>query len=241
MDKRRQPKAFLFDYGGTLDTRAIHWFYVLHKAYLDAGMPLDAETFRPAYVHGERELARRPVIGPNDTFPELLRKKVVIELDALLAAGLHLPDGYDAPEALAEAVAMHCDAFVRTNLREAGKVLRCLRERYRLLAVSNFYGNLRTVLADYGILDCFEDVIESACVGVRKPSPEIFRLAVSRAGLPAQDCVMVGDSIGKDIVPAHAVGCRCVWVKGPGWRSEVVDLSMIDHVVDEVGELLRYY
>ncbi len=240
MDKRL-PQAFLFDYGGTLDTRAVHWFYILHKAYLDAGMNLDGEAFRPAYVHAERELAKRPIILPDDTFLDLLRKKVTIELDYLQAEGQPLPAGYASPEAFVETVARHCDAFVRSNLREAGRVLRKLKEKYRLLAVSNFYGNLCTVLADYGLLDCFEAVIESACVGVRKPSPEIFRLAVSRAGLPPSACVMVGDSIGKDILPAHAVGCRCVWVKGPGWRSEVVDLGMIDHVVDEVGELLLYY
>ena len=51
-------KGIIFDYGGTLDSRGVHWSEVLWNGYQQAGVPIDKETFRNAYVEGERALAR---------------------------------------------------------------------------------------------------------------------------------------------------------------------------------------
>lgn len=69
-------KTLLFDYGGTLDTAAKHWYYVFEEAYQKVGLHIPDNELRQAYVFGERYLAKNPVITPNDDFATLLKKKI---------------------------------------------------------------------------------------------------------------------------------------------------------------------
>jgi putative hydrolase of the HAD superfamily len=48
--------------------------------------------------------------------------------------------------------------------------------------------------------------------GIRKPDPRIFLLAAARAGLPATDAWMVGDSAEADIAGARNAGLASVWL-----------------------------
>ena len=83
-------KGIIFDYGGTLDSRGVHWSEVLWQGYQQAGVPIDKDTFRTAYVEGERALARERIILPQDNFHTLLRKKVALEISYLRR---HVRDG----------------------------------------------------------------------------------------------------------------------------------------------------
>ena len=66
-----------------------------------------------------------------------------------------------------------------------------------MVLVSNFYGNVQAVLADFNLLQYFESIIESAVVGVRKPDPQIFRLGVDALGMKPEEVLVVGDSYKK--------------------------------------------
>ena len=50
-------------------------------------------------------------------------------------------------------------------------------------------------------------------MGLRKPNPAIFHLALSAWGLPPDEVVMVGDTLGADILGAQLAGLHNVWVK----------------------------
>ena len=89
-----------------------------------------------------------------------------------------------------------------------------------MLIVSNFYGNLNSVLADFDLLKYFSQVIESAVVGVRKPDGQIFKMGVDVLGVDAKTVLVVGDSYTKDIEPAMSIGCKTVWLKGTGWGED---------------------
>ena len=80
----RLIKGIIFDYGGTIDSRGIHWSEVIWNGYCDAGIPVTKEQFRDSYVVAERELARVRHILPNDNFYDLLLKKMRIELQDLV-------------------------------------------------------------------------------------------------------------------------------------------------------------
>jgi HAD superfamily hydrolase (TIGR01549 family) len=54
-------------------------------------------------------------------------------------------------------------------------------------------------------------LVASAAIGVAKPDPRIFRVALERAGFGASETVMVGDSWSSDVVGARGVGIRPVW------------------------------
>ena len=113
-----------------------------------------------------------------------------------------------------------------------------LREATPLVLVSNFYGNMETVLREFNLVGVFQHVVESAVVGIRKPDPCIFALGVTRLGLQAADVAVVGDSIDKDIVPAKQAGCKTVWLRGEQWTDEPVDEHIPDRVIDDLNELL---
>lgn len=203
-------KGIIFDYGGTLDSRGVHWSEVLWRGWQHAQVPATYEQFREAYVHAERALAKSPIIKPEDNFLVLLRKKVKIELEFL---GLFTPER-------CETIAQYCYAAARECIEESRPVLDALSAKYPLVLVSNFYGNVSSVLDDFDLLRYFPKIIESAVVGVRKPDPAIFQLGVDALGLPAEEVLVVGDSLRKDILPAESIGCQTAWIKGKGWSAE---------------------
>lgn len=210
-------KGIIFDYGGTIDSRGDHWSEVIYDGYLHCGLTVDKEEFRQSYVYAERLLARERHILPQHTFLDLMDIKIGIELNDLARRGVIAPE--DAAEK-ASPVACYCYERARSSVDEARPVLEALAGRYPMVLVSNFYGNVESVLRDMGIRQYFRGVIESAVVGVRKPDPRIFSLGVVALGLNPGEVLVVGDSFRKDIVPARAIGCQTAWIKGKGWTAE---------------------
>ncbi len=210
-------KGLIFDYGGTIDSRGVHWSWVIWDGYRKAGVNVTLELFREAYVMAERELAKVRHILPNDNFLDLLLKKMNIEFGYLVEQGL-----VDAAEATekAKAVAQYCYDQARACIEEARPVLEALSEEYPMMLVSNFYGNVDSVLRDFDLRRYFKGVIESAVVGVRKPNPTLFRLGVDALELPAAEVLVVGDSLTKDILPAESLGCATLWLKARGWTDK---------------------
>lgn len=220
-------KGYIFDYGGTLDTGGQHWGKVLWHAYERQQVPVTEAQFREAYVHAERTLGKNPIIQPDFTFRRTLEEKVRIEMDYL---GL---TGYG------EAVVNDLYERTTTETAHSVEVLQTLRQRYPMVLVSNFYGNIAVVLREFGFEGLFDHIIESAVVGVRKPDPQIFTLGVEALGLKPEEVVVVGDSIDKDIIPAQKVGCQTVWFKGEGWTDDPVDESIPNRIITNLMELCR--
>lgn len=233
MDSIKDIKGVIFDYGGTIDSRGTHWSEIIWDGYIHAGVKIGKEVFREAYVYAERELARHPHIQPTDNFYDLLYKKMVIELGYLVNIGA--VDSEEV-ETLAPAIARYCYDCARKCADEARPVLTALGARYPMVLVSNFYGNIEAVLADFDLRDYFKDIIESAVVGVRKPDPKIFSLGVEALGLSPEEVLVVGDSYKKDIVPAESIGCKVAWLKGKGWTDEE-DAVMHPSIIKSLADL----
>lgn len=232
-------KGVIFDFGGTLDTRGDHWSEVLWKGYEHFNVPVSKEDFRKAYVHGERTLATTLIIKPNFHFVDVLKAKNKIQLDYLTDNGL-LTLTEMAKVDLAMRMAQHENSLTNEVLEESRSVLEYLNGKYPMVLVSNFYGNIQTILSDAGIDHYFKRVIESAVVGVRKPNPAIFALGVCALDLPASQVVVVGDTFDKDIAPAHSLGCRTVWIKGLQWEEKSYDETLPDGIISRISELKDY-
>ena len=211
-------KGYLFDYGGTLDTAGCHWGKFIWHGYERCLVPVAWEDFREAYVLTERKLGKGEDILPSFTFRKTLEIKLRMQL-SFLRERQALPQEYQTEEALA---ALLDDLYgeVRRQMDVSRQVLRQLSERAPIALVSNFYGNLPTVVEEMGIADCFQTVVESAAVGIRKPDPQLFQLALERMGLKAGEALVVGDSLKNDILPARSLGCQAAWLKGEGWNND---------------------
>lgn len=227
-------KGIIFDYGGTIDSHGDHWSEVIYDGYINAGLKIDKVQFRESYVYAERELARTRHILPQHNFYDLLLIKIQLELSDLAARGI-IEQG--DVEKYAQPIAKYCYDCARSSCEEARPVIEQLSKRYPLMLVSNFYGNVETVIRDMGLREYFQGVIESAVVGVRKPNPTIFKLGVVALGLNPEDVLVVGDSFRKDIEPSLSLGCQVAWLKGKGWTAEE-DAQMHPSIIGSLNDLL---
>lgn len=78
-----------------------------------------------------------------------------------------------------------------------------------------------TALVDFMII--------SEAVGVSKPDPRIFGLALERGGTGPENAVMIGDSWENDVLGARAAGIRAVWFNRFGAeRPAPIDVAEVD-------------
>lgn len=217
MIDKSKVKGVIFDYGGTLDTGGDHWCWVIWKAYQDHEVGVSLEVFRDAYVYAERALAKTRYILPQHTFKDLMLVKIRLEFDWLVENG-HI--SYADAAIKSYGVANQCYEAARSKVEAAKIVLEKLSSVYPLVLVSNFYGNVESVLKDFDLQKYFPKIIESAVVGVRKPDPRIFELGVEALGLKPEETVVIGDSYRKDIEPSEKIGCQAIWIKGKGWTPD---------------------
>jgi HAD superfamily hydrolase (TIGR01549 family) len=228
-------KGIIFDYGGTLDTNGGHWGAVIWSGYEKYQVPVNLNAFQEAYTYAERQMALQPIIKPQFNFLEVLEAKLNVQFDYLIAAG------YDLDRSLANRIAFDGYSLAKNTVEEVKPLLNSLHEKYPIVMVSNFYGNLKSVLDDFGILSYFQEVVESAVVGVRKPDPAIYALGVTKIGLPAQEVLVVGDSYSKDMVPAKAVGCQTLWLKGQTWgEDKLQDTGAADQQFTSIFDLIDF-
>lgn len=226
-------RGYIFDYGGTLDTGGNHWGKVIWHAYERVGVPVDEALYREAYVHGERTLGRNPIIQPDFTFRQTLEQKIRLQLDFIESKCPEVTRAKYGELLLDDLYTRTCEETTRSR-----NALLQLHERFPMVLVSNFYGNIATVLSEFLLDGIFQQIVESAVVGIRKPDPRIFTLGVEALDLAPSDVVVVGDSIDKDIIPARQAGCHTVWFKGEGWTSDPVDESAADRIITNLTELL---
>ena len=223
-------KCLIFDFGGTIDTNGIHWGEVIWQAYENAGIPVSRENFREAYVHIERMLGNQPIILPNHTFHDVLKIKLKLQFEKL---GL-------TNTAQAESLSGQCYENTRQTIQRAKETLDELAKHYPMALVSNFYGNLRTVLNEFGLTKYFRLIIESAETGMRKPDPAIYKLCLEKLNLIPKEAVIIGDSYKNDINPAITLGCQSIWLKGKGWddKDEATEHPYIIKDFSELKELV---
>lgn len=229
-------KGYIFDFGGTLDTGGCHWGKFIWHSYERNAVPVDWESFREAYVYAERELGKGDIIRCEHTFHDTLAIKLRLQMDYLRGHGALKREEVDVP-ATCDLLLDDVYMAARKQIEESKDVLAVLSRRVPLVLVSNFYGNLPTVIHEMGLDGCFQKVVESAAVGIRKPDPRIFSLALSDLGLPGSDVVVVGDSLKNDILPADSLGCQTVWLKGEGWNNDSYLPPLQTRVVASLSEL----
>lgn len=213
-------KGVLIDFGGTIDTDGRHWYKVFKQAYSCVAPAIEDALLRQAYVYAERTLGKNPIINSQFTFYKTLETKLSLQTDFLRE------NGCPVTELQSKNILDCCYSVVTTNINKvANPELESLSERCPLVLVTNFYGNMNSVLKEFGLDGYFTGIVESAVEGVRKPNPDIFRIAVNRLGVLPADTVMIGDSLSKDILPAIEVGCKTIWLKGEQWEDESVSAT----------------
>jgi epoxide hydrolase-like predicted phosphatase len=94
--------------------------------------------------------------------------------------------------------------------QELVELIRKLRGRYKIGLLSNAWDDLRQVLATrIPIVHLFDDIVISAEVGMGKPDPRIFQLAVERLGVEPVEAVFIDDVL-INVEAARRVGLNAI-------------------------------
>jgi HAD superfamily hydrolase (TIGR01509 family) len=160
----------------------------------------------------------------------------------LKAAGRDVEGQVDQPTmgALVEAYARPALLVPPAVDPAARPALEALSDRgYTLAVVSNTMRTpgttLRKLLDRYGLLGLFKHTTFSDEVGVRKPAPEIFALALRAVGADARTAVHVGDDLVLDVEGARAAGMRVIQVRTTSGQPPVSQIA--DAVVPSLADL----
>lgn len=210
------PKAILFDLDDTLfDHRRASAIALaaMHDAFAP-DLPLDLfaerhaevlEQFHTRFLTGEFTLAQAREARMRSLFASFDR-----EIDAAIAeqaaqlyrqqhqSNRHLLDG---ARDLLDALAGQCRLGIVTNNSTAEQI-----EKLRALDIAGY----------------FDTIVISEDVGVTKPDPKIFAIALERIGAKPHETVFIGDNWANDIVGATAVGMAAVWL-GRGSQTQALE------------------
>jgi putative hydrolase of the HAD superfamily/hydrolase len=187
------PRGLLVDWGGVLtsglDTALRRWAELDgfdFDAYVKAVMAwLPVETAAEAEINPVHALERGQIAVPD--------------FERKLATILVRPDGTQVPaEGLIERMFAHFEHVPAMN----ALVRRAKGHGIRTALLSNSWGNTYPRDTWDGM---FDDIVISGEVGLRKPEPEIFRLAADRLNLRPAECVFV-DDLAVNVDGARALG-----------------------------------
>ncbi len=210
----RPIKAVLFDLGNTLLYFDSPWTDTaaqadreLTRALREAGFDVDPAAF-PAEVRSRLE------VYYSERDAEFIEYSTLYVLRSLLE-----DKGYrDIPDRRLKPAlqAMYRVTQAYWLLEpDAIPMLERLRELgYRLGAISNASDDddVQALIDKAGIRPYFEVILTSAAAGLRKPHPRIFKMVLQRMGVAPAEAVMVGDTLGADILGAHNLGMRGIWI-----------------------------
>lgn len=87
--------------------------------------------------------------------------------------------------------------------------IRSLKPRFKIGIISNAWSQIEESLLEWGIDDAFEVVIGSGDVGIMKPDPRIYQIALERLGVEPSEAVFVDDFI-QNIHGAQALGIGAI-------------------------------
>jgi HAD superfamily hydrolase (TIGR01549 family) len=125
----------------------------------------------------------------------------------------------------------------------AEETLRTLSSRYRIGVIANQSAGAEGRLRNWGLMPFVSICLASAELGLEKPDPAIFRLALSNAKCTPAEAVMIGDRIDNDIRPARLQGWRTIRIlQGfARFQSPRDELDEADATVAKLQDLLPLF
>jgi len=108
-------------------------------------------------------------------------------------------------------------------------------------------GNVQRLIDWAELRPYFDPIVVSAANGLRKPNPAIFALVLQAWKLPPAEVVMVGDTLGADILGAQLSGMHNVWFSpyanhpaNTAHRGNIIPEVELQRLEDLPGLLARW-
>ncbi len=241
MDERLPLDAVIFDAGGTLVRLDFEW---IAEMLAGLGVEVTVEALRHGEIHGRRLYDAAAIapqaLAPGEKHPPL---GTVAPVEAywggmLQAAGC-------PREQLAEALArmdarQKSDQFLWARPMEgAREVLDALPGMgLRLACVSNSDGRAQKHLERYDLVRGLEFVLDSQIVGIEKPDPRIFDLALEKLEVDPNRALYVGDIRSVDEHGSRSAGMQFVLLDPYGTyaRQDTASIASIEYLPSYLSE-----
>lgn len=194
----------LFDVDDTLLDFAKAEVFALEETLESFGIDRPLKTLLPVFQEINRAVWREYEAG-TATSAEIRVKRFVQLLERLG----HAANPEEVSDYYVQSLAR--SSFVIPGARE---LLTALHGIVPMGLITNGIGGVqRSRLARAGLTDFFEVIIISEEIGIQKPDPAAFAIAIEGIGSTADDrIIMVGDGLGSDIKGAVAAGIDSCWV-----------------------------
>lgn len=239
-------QGVLFDLGGTLHTvssppgRDIWFARRLLERLEDYGIRLDASPEAlaeklhengEAYKHASEENLRE--LPSEEIWNDWYLRDWAIGRERLAPIAEELSFLYDY-----ERVKVIRRPYIRETLdalRAQGMKLGLISNIISLTVAPHF-------LAEYGVQDYMDCIVLSSATGIRKPSPDIFRIAERELGLGPEALAYVGDTLSRDVQGTRNAGWRLmIQIRNPGaaHRDKGMERSGLrpDYLIDGLEEI----
>jgi epoxide hydrolase-like predicted phosphatase len=106
--------------------------------------------------------------------------------------------------------------------------LHALRGTHKVGLISNAWTGLRKVIVKHGFSESFDTMIISAEVGLAKPDARIYRLALEKLGVAAEEAVFVDDVVA-NVDGARAVGMHAIQFTRPQTVLDELKALLTNH------------
>ncbi len=106
---------------------------------------------------------------------------------------------------------------------------RLKRAAYHIVGLTNWSAETFPIARrKYDFLHLFDAIIVSGEVGLIKPDPAIFELAVKKTGVPASQCVFIDDHEA-NVAMAQRLGMQAVLFRGTGaLEAKLAEMGILD-------------
>jgi putative hydrolase of the HAD superfamily len=192
--------AVLFDFGDTLVTLPIRREELFVRAAQSIGVTLSLEAVQYAYQTVD-------FCKKYSSVKQQVRAQFYAEYNELLCEVLGISSHYEELQPVVTEEFANCPKWVLID--DVNEVLARLKElELPLGLVANWDANLGDIAARLQIKDYFKVIVASQVVGVEKPDPEIFRIAIDGLGLAIKpvSVLYVGNEYKADVVGSRAAG-----------------------------------
>jgi putative hydrolase of the HAD superfamily len=203
----------IFDLGSTLIRFDGDWdqafrdgLHALARQLEADGLAIDLETLRSRFRQ-EMEIAQRVRLQDHvERTTEAVLRRTLQAMDCPARQDAQIERAVRALYAVSEA-----GWHPMPGLHPMLDALRADGHRIGLISNAGDAPNVARLLASAGLTGAFDPELVSATEGVRKPNVTLFQRVVSAWGLSPDSVVMIGDTLGEDILGAQRAGLRSIW------------------------------
>ncbi|MGB2983214.1 MAG: HAD family hydrolase [Candidatus Bipolaricaulia bacterium] len=224
-----KPEAVVFDLDATLCHYTISVVEVIERALQRVGLPSDrfgpveqlADAYNRAWWSSEETLRL-----PTDELRCRAWVSISKDRDVDETTAVRVSDAYSA---------IRRETGIRLY-EGVPSLLADLRRDHQIGILTNGPSDMQwEKLRNLDLPPAVDAIVVAGDLGIFKPDPRPFRQVLATLGTSPAAAVFVGDSYEHDMVGAHGVGMRTVWIRTNGVNPR--ESSAADHTIGHVGEL----